>query len=110
MSFFVSDAFAEPAAATGAQDPFSMFLPLILFAAVFYFFLWRPQSKRNKEQKELMGALSKGDEVVLSGGMLGKVTKVADDFVVAEVAEGTEIRFQKQAVTATLPKGTIKNI
>ncbi|MBV1920548.1 MAG: preprotein translocase subunit YajC [Pseudomonadales bacterium] len=109
MSFFISDAIAEPAGVVG-QDPFGMFLPLILFAVVFYFFLWRPQSKRNKEQKELMGAIGKGDEVVISGGMLGKVTKVADDFVVCEVATNTEIRFQKQAITATLPKGTIKNI
>lgn len=109
MSFFISDAIAEPAGAA-AQDPFGMFLPLILFAVVFYFFLWRPQSKRNKEQKELMGAIGKGDEVVISGGMLGKVTKVADDFVVCEVANNTEIRFQKHAITATLPKGTIKNI
>ncbi len=109
MSFFISDAIAEPAG-LATQDPFGMFLPLILFAVVFYFFLWRPQSKRNKEQKELMGAIGKGDEVVISGGMLGKVTKVADDFVVCEVANNTEIRFQKQAITATLPKGTIKNI
>ncbi|PCJ35472.1 MAG: preprotein translocase subunit YajC [Moraxellaceae bacterium] len=108
MSFFISDAIAEPAAAT--PDPFGMFVPLVLFAVVFYFFLWRPQSKRNKEQKELMGALSKGDEVVIAGGMIGKITKVSDDFVVCEVAANTEIRFQKGSISATLPKGTIKNI
>ena len=70
----------------------------------------RPQSKRNKEHKALMEGLNKGDEVVISGGMMGKVVKVTDDFVVVEVANNVEISFQKGAVTATLPKGTLKNI
>jgi preprotein translocase subunit YajC len=110
MSFFISEAFAEPAGAAAQQSPFGMLLPLVLFAGVFYFLLWRPQSKRNKAQKLLVQGLSKGDEVVVSGGMLGKLTKVVDDFVVVEVAANTEIRFQKNAVTATLPRGTIKDI
>ena len=108
MSFFISEAFAEPAAQQ--PGPMGMLLPLALFAGVFYFLLWRPQSKRNKAHKLLIDGLSKGDEVVVSGGMLGKLTKVLDDFVIVEVASDTEIRFQKNAITATLPKGTIKDI
>ncbi len=111
MGFFVSDAWAE-AAPVAAQEPsiWATMLPLVVFVLIFYFLLWRPQSKRNKEQKELLGNLNKGDEVLLAGGMIGKITKVVDDYIVVEVANNIEIRFQKSAVTASLPKGTIKNI
>ena len=114
MSFFISEAMAEPAAAVAGQgEPPLLANPmfmLVIMVAFFYFFIIRPQNKRNKEHKELMGNLSKGDEVVLSGGMIGKITKVSDDYVVVEVADNTEIRFQKNAITNTLPKGTIKGI
>ncbi|KZZ41585.1 preprotein translocase subunit YajC, partial [Thalassolituus sp. HI0120] len=80
------------------------------FLLIFYFLLWRPQSKRQKEHKALIGDLSVGDEVVTAGGMLGKVTKVTDDFIVIEVSKGVELPVQKVAVTAALPKGTIKEI
>ena len=112
MSFFISDAMAEPAGAAAGDVPFfanPMFM-LVIMVVFFYFFIIRPQSKRNKEHKDLMGNLSKGDEVVVAGGMLGKITKVSEDYVVVEVAANTEIRFQKNAITNTLPKGTIKSI
>jgi preprotein translocase subunit YajC len=80
------------------------------FLAIFYFLLWRPQSKRQKEHKELIGALAKGDEVVTAGGMLGKVIKVTDDFVVVEVGNGIQLPIQKVAVAMALPKGTIKDV
>ncbi|MCY0963610.1 preprotein translocase subunit YajC [Parathalassolituus penaei] len=80
------------------------------FLAIFYFLLWRPQSKRQKEHKELIGALAKGDEVVTAGGMLGKVIKVTDDFVVIEVGNGIQMPIQKVAVAMALPKGTIKDV
>jgi len=102
-------AFAEGAAA----QPMGMTGQLIFlggFLLIFYFLLWRPQSKRQKEHKALVGGLSKGDEVVTAGGMLGKITKVTDDFIVIEVASGVELPVQKVAVTAALPKGTIKEI
>jgi preprotein translocase subunit YajC len=83
---------------------------MIFMVLIFYFMIIRPQNKRNKELKTLLESLSKGDEVALSGGMLGKITKVTDDYVVVEVAQNVEISFQKGAVTATLPKGTLKNI
>lgn len=80
------------------------------FLLIFYFLLWRPQSKRQKEHKNLMASISKNDEVVTAGGILGKVIKVTDEFVLVEVAEGVEMPIQKVAVTSVLPKGTIKEV
>jgi len=111
MSFFISEAMAEPGAAVAQQgSPFAFWGMMIFMVAIFYFMIIRPQSKRNKEHKALMEGLSKGDEVVVSGGMMGKVMKVTEEYVVVEVAQNTEISFQKAAITATLPKGTLKNI
>jgi preprotein translocase subunit YajC len=86
------------------------FLPIILMFVVLYFLMIRPQMKRQKEQKSMMDALGKGDEVVTAGGIVGKVTKVADAYVTLEVANGTEIVVQKAAVTTLLPKGTVKDL
>ncbi|MBI42121.1 preprotein translocase subunit YajC [Marinobacter lutaoensis] len=80
------------------------------FILIFYFLIWRPQSKRAKEHKALMSGLNKGDEVVTSGGVAGKITKVTEDFIVMEVADNVEIKVQKVAVAAALPKGTLKDI
>ncbi|MCB1670092.1 MAG: preprotein translocase subunit YajC [Gammaproteobacteria bacterium] len=77
---------------------------------LFYFILWRPQSKRAKEHRELIGSISKGDEVMTSGGLLGKVTVVNDDYIGISVAEGVELKLQKSSVAAALPKGTIAGI
>lgn len=111
MSFFISPAYAEGAAAAGQMES-GMFniLFLVGFGLIFYFFMWRPQAKRAKEHKELLGGLSKGDEVITAGGILGKVVNLNDDYVVLEVSEGTELTFQKTHVSAALPKGTIKSI
>ena len=111
MSFLVEDAWADAAQVPPQPSVWGTVLPLVVFMVVFYFLLWRPQSKRNKEQKELMSSLAVGDEVVLAGGMIGRLKRIVDDYVVVEVGNNnTELRFQKSAVTATLPKGTIKNI
>lgn len=104
---FISNAYAQTAAA-GAEGSFMSFLPIVLMFVVLYFLMIRPQMKRQKEQKSMMEALSKGDEVVTAGGMVGKVTKVTDAYVTLEVANGTEILVQKAAVATLLPKGTIK--
>lgn len=72
--------------------------------------IWRPQAKRAKEQKNLLGNLQKGDEVVTNGGIAGKINKVTDDFVVIEVSDTVELKIQKGAIAATLPKGTLKAI
>lgn len=80
------------------------------FVAIFYFLLWRPQSKRAKEHKELVGGLAKGDEALTNGGLLGKVTKVSEEFVVLQVSDSVELNVQRQAIAAVVPKGTIKAI
>ncbi len=86
------------------------FFMLIALFAVFYFLLIRPQQKRQKEHKSMVETLSKGDEVVTNGGLLGKVTKVGDSFVTVEVADGLQVRIQRMAVASLMPKGTIKSV
>ena len=85
-------------------------LPLVVIFGAMYFVLIRPQRKRQKEHTDLIGALGKGDEVVMTSGMLGKITKLEGDYVVLEVTNNLELKFQKVAVHAVLPKGTIKAI
>jgi preprotein translocase subunit YajC len=92
----------------GLGGNLTSFLPLVLMFVVMYFLMIRPQQKRAKEQKAMMDALAKGDEVVTSGGILGKVSKVTDAYVTVEVAAGTEIVVQKPSITTLLPKGTLK--
>src|SRR3569833_3214170 len=104
---FISNAYAQ-AAGGGVESSLTSFLPIILMFVVLYFLMIRPQMKRQKEQKSMMDALAKGDEVVTAGGMLGRVTKVADNYVTLEIAAGTEVVVQKASVTTLLPKGTIK--
>ncbi len=106
---FISNAYAQ-AAVPGVDSNLMSFLPIILMFVVLYFLMIRPQMKRQKEQKSMMDALAKNDEVVTAGGMLGKVTKVADGYVTLEISTGTEIIVQKSAITMLLPKGTIKAI
>jgi len=108
MSFFISDAWAEAAPAAAQGSPLASLIPLIILFAVFYFMLIRPQMKRAKEHRKLISELAKGDEVVTNGGLAGRLTKVGDSFVTMEVAEGVEVKMQKEAVTAVLPKGTLK--
>lgn len=105
----ISNAYAEGAAAPQGGG-FMDFLPLIALLLVFYFLILRPQQKRAKEHKALVDALQKGDEIVTIGGTLGKVTKVDENYVWVEVAEGVVITIQKAAVQTSLPKGTIKSI
>ncbi|AVO52068.1 MULTISPECIES: preprotein translocase subunit YajC [Pseudomonadaceae] len=109
MSFFIPAAYADTAAAGPAGSGFEWIF-LIGFLVIFYLMIWRPQAKRAKEHKGLISGLQKGDEVVTSGGIAGKVTKVTDDFIVVEVSDNVELKFQKQAVAAALPKGTLKAI
>ncbi|MYL23257.1 preprotein translocase subunit YajC [Vreelandella massiliensis] len=107
LEFFISPAHAQDAAAGGGIAQIVM---LVGFVAIFYFLLWRPQSKRAKQHKQLISNLEKGDEIVIGGGLVGRVTKVGDEFLSMEVADGTEVNVQKNAVAAVLPKGTIKSI
>ena len=112
MSFLISAAYAEaaaPAAAAPAGSGFEWVF-LVGFMAIFYLMIWRPQAKQAKEKKNLLSNLQKGDEVVSAGGIVGKIVKVTDDFVVLEVSATVELKIQKAAISATLPKGTIKAI
>jgi len=109
MSFFIAEALAADAApATGSG--FEPLIMLAIFGLIFYFMIWRPQSKRAKEHKNLLADLAKGDEVISSGGIAGKVTKVTDNFVVMEIADGVEVKVQKAAIASVLPKGTLKAV
>lgn len=113
MSFFISSAYAQQAAADGAAgDPNSMFTWIFLggFIVIFYFMILRPQMKRGKEHRNLLGSLQKGDEVLTTGGIAGRIVKVSDEFIVLAVSDNVQLKFQKSAIAATLPKGTLKAI
>jgi preprotein translocase subunit YajC len=108
---FISSAFAQtaPAAAAGdMQSSLMSMLPLVLMFVVLYFVMIRPQMKKQKEHKAMVDALTKGDEVVTAGGVLGKVSKLGDSYVGLEVASGVEVQVQRSAVVQVLPKGSIK--
>ena len=108
MDFFIQDAWAQGAAAPA--DPLLSMLPLLLVFVVFYFFLIRPQSKRQKEHKAMVAKLAVGDEVVTAGGVLGKVTELGEQFIQVEVADGVRIKVQRHTLGAVMPKGTIKSV
>jgi preprotein translocase subunit YajC len=111
MSLFISDALADSAmAGSQGQGGLSMMIMPAIFIAVFYLLLWRPQAKRAKEHNEMVSGLQKGDEIITSGGMLGKVMDVSDKFLKVSLSEGCEVRLQKNSVTSVLPKGTIDSL
>ena len=95
MDFLISNAWAQ-AAPAGQPDPLTSFLPLILIFAVFYFLLIRPQTKRAKEHKKMVSELQNGDEVVTSGGLLGRISAVGDSFIELEIAEGLQVKVQRK--------------
>ena len=106
---FISQAFAQaaPAAAGGdTQSTLFSLLPLVLMFVVLYFIMIRPQMKKQKEHKAMVEALAKGDEVVIAGGVLGRVAKLGDNFINVEVASGVELQVQRASVVQVLPKGT----
>ncbi len=108
---FISTAYAQtaPVASGGdMQSSLMSMLPLVLMFVVLYFVMIRPQMKKQKEHRAMLEALVKGDEVVTVGGMLGKVSKMGDNYVGLDVATGVEIQVQRSAVVQVLPKGTIK--
>lgn len=112
MSFFISEAVAQTTAApaAGQQSGMSMVIMMAGMFVFMYFLIIRPQRKRQKEQAALMGSLNKGDEVVLTCGMLGRIVRVEGDYLVLNTGDNIELKFQRQAVHAVLPKGTIKAI
>lgn len=106
LNFFISDAMAQTGGAAGGNSLMT-FLPMIGLFVVFYFLLIRPQQKRQKEHKNMVSGLAKGDEVVTMGGILGKITEVDENFLTVEIAKGTEIKVQRVSVQAMMPKGTV---
>jgi len=105
----ISPAYAQ-APAAGADAGLMSFLPIILMFVLLYFLMIRPQMKRAKEQKAMIDALQKGDEVVAVGGLIGRIVELSDQYATLEIATGTNIMIQRPAVQLLLPKGTIKNI
>jgi preprotein translocase subunit YajC len=106
---FINEAMAATTtggASTQQSSGMSAILMLVVFVVLIYFLIWRPQSKRAKDQKQLINSLGVGDEVVTSGGIVGKITKVDDHFMELNIAEGVTIKVQRGAVTQALPKGT----
>jgi len=110
MSLSIADAHAQAgAAAPPGGDLFQIFFLLSLFL-LFYFIAIRPQRKRQKEHSTMVSALNKGDEVITSAGILGKITRLEDNYVVLQVADKVELKFQRAAISAVLPKGTLKAV
>jgi preprotein translocase subunit YajC len=112
MSLFISNAHAQAGPAGQQGGGFEMLIMLGIFGLIFYFMLYRPQAKRVKEHKNLISSLSKGDEILTQGGMVGKITKASDekDFIEIALNDNVNIVVQKSAVSAVLPKGTMKSI
>jgi preprotein translocase subunit YajC len=103
----IDNAYAQSSTAPSGSG-ISQILMLVMFVAIFYFMLIRPQQKRAKETQAMLTKLAAGDEVVTSGGVLGRVHDITDNIVTLEIADGVRIKVQKAAVTQVLPKGTIK--
>lgn len=103
----IGTAYAQAAGQAG-QDSLLGLLPIVLMFVILYFLMIRPQMKKAKEHKSMLEALQKGDEVV-AVGLLGRITKISDNYVGLEVADNVVIQVQKQAVTQLLPKGTLKD-
>jgi len=109
LDFFFSPAFAQ-AAAPAQPNALVQFAPLVVLFVLFYFLLIRPQMKRSKETRQMIDKIAKGDELVLAGGLAGKVVNIGESFLTVEVAEGVNVKVQKSAVGSVLPKGTLKTL
>lgn len=111
MSFFIRDAVADAVTQAPAQtEAFPSLMIIIGMFVLFYFMIVRPQSKRAKEQRALIASVKKGDEIVTASGILGKVTSLDDQYLKVTIAEGVEISLQRGAISAILPKGTLKTL
>ncbi|WP_413698859.1 preprotein translocase subunit YajC [Psychromonas sp. KJ10-10] len=110
MSFFISQAHATEAPPEGS--PYQFIFMMVIFAGIFYFMIYRPQARRTKEHKNLMNSMGKGDEVLTSGGLIGRIVKISDenDYVQIELNENNVISLKKDFISAILPKGTMKSI
>ncbi|MCE5387988.1 MAG: preprotein translocase subunit YajC [Acidithiobacillus sp.] len=112
MSFLpIANAYADTAGGSGGPEGMILqFLPLIIIFGIFYFLLIRPQSQKAKAQRQMIAALAKGDEVITSGGLLGRVMQLNEEYLHLEIAEGIIVKIQRNAVSMVLPKGTLKKL
>lgn len=106
MNLLISDAWAQGGGSAGGG--LISLLPIVVIFVLFYFLLIRPQQKRQKQHREMVQALAKGDEVVTVGGTLGKITDVGENFITLEIAQGVQVKVQRNAVQSMMPKGTVK--
>ena len=106
----ISPAYAQAAGSASQTDSLLTFLPMVAIFVVFYFLLIRPQQKKQKEARAMLEALNKGDEVVTAGGIVGRISKLSDQYATIEIAPNTEMVVQRGAISQLLPKGTIKGI
>ena len=113
LNFFISPALADlsaPMSQGPAGGGISFAMMFVVFFVFIYFAVWRPQNKRAKEQQNLINSLAKGEEVIIGGGILGRIVKVSDQYVVLSIANNVDIIVQKTSVLSVLPKGTLKTI
>ena len=106
---FISEALAQASGGGGIEGQMMGLLPIVLMFVLLYFLMIRPQMKRAKEHRAMTESLAKGDEIVAGGGLLGRITKVADAYITMEIAPNTEVVVQRAAVQTMLPKGTLKS-
>jgi preprotein translocase subunit YajC len=109
MDFFISPAFAEAGSAAASPGLLDFAFPIILLV-LFYVMLIRPQQKRAKEHRAMQTALSKGDEVVTDGGIMGKILEITDNAITVQIADNVEVKVRRESINAVLPKGTLKKL
>jgi preprotein translocase subunit YajC len=110
LDFLIAPAQAQAAGAGAQPSPWQFPIMMVGFFALMYFFMIRPQMKRQKAQQEMLSKLAKGDEVITNGGIVGRVENVGDSFITIEIASNVQVKLQKGAISAVLPKGTLKSI
>ena len=114
MNLFISNAYADVSPSFSAPNQqgggLSFIIMIVIFFLFIYFAIWRPQNKRAKEQQNLLKSLTKRDEVTMAGGLLGRITKIADPYIIVSVADHVEVVMQKSSVVSLLPKGTLHSI
>ena len=108
MNSLIPDAMAQAPGGAPPGGGLSMFVMMGLFVVIFYFLLIRPQQKKQKEHQAMLGKLAAGDEVVTTGGILGRIVEISDNFITLEISEGVRIKVQRFHVTSLVPKGTLK--
>lgn len=110
MSLFISNAYANGATQAQGPDMVTQLVMIGVMVALFYFVLWRPQSKRAKEHRELINSLTVGSEVMFAGGLMGRITQLTDEIATIELTRGVEIKVQRASIISVLPEGTVNNV